>query len=110
LRALVGLGDFITNVNLPNSGQVANLPLGAVVETNARFSRDEVQPLAAGSLPPGVCALVARHVANQELIVAGTLARDKDLIFQALFSDPTTNLPIDQAWRLFEEIGLPAEF
>lgn len=110
LRALVGLGDFITNVNLPNSGQVANLPLGAVVETNARFSRDEVQPLAAGSLPPGVCALVARHVANQELIVTGTLARDRDMIFQALFSDPTTNLPIDQAWRLFEEIGLPAEF
>ena len=110
LRALVGLGDIVTNVNLPNVGQVANLPLGAVVETNARFSRDAVQPLAAGSLPPGVHSLVARHVANQEMIVAGALARDKELIFQAIFADPTTNLPIDQAWRMFEEIGLPQGF
>jgi len=55
----------------------------------------------------GVQALVARHVANQGLIVAGALARDKGLIFQAICADPTTNLPIDQAWRMFEEIGLP---
>lgn len=110
LRALVGLGDLVTNVNIANIGQVADLPLGAVVETNARFRRDEVQPLAAGRLPPGVHALVARHVANQEMIVEGALTRDKDSIFQAIFADPTTNLPIDQAWRMFEEIGLPEGF
>ena len=54
IKALLGLGDLITNVNVENQGQVANLPLHAVVETNAHFSRDEVRPIAAGALPNGV--------------------------------------------------------
>lgn len=108
IAALVGLGDLITNVNMENRGQVVNLPLGAVVETNAAFGRDRVQPIAAGALPPGVHALVARHVANQELLIDAALERDPERAFQAVFNDPTTNLPIDQAWAMFNEIGLPA--
>lgn len=110
IAALVGLGDLVTNVNTENRGQISNLPLGAVVETNAYFARDRVQPLVAGALPPGVHALVARHVANQELIIEAALERDVDRAFQAVFNDPTTNLPIDQARAMFDEIDLPAEF
>jgi alpha-galactosidase len=105
LRALLGMEDMITNVNFPNRGQIANLPSEIVVETNALFSRDLVRPLAAGRLPEGVHALISRHAANQEMIVEAALTEDKDLAFQAVFNDPTTNLPIDQAWRMFEEIG-----
>ena len=105
VRALLGLGDFVTNVNVFNQGQIANLPADVVVETNALFSRDRVQPLAAGSLPPGVHALISRHVANQEMIIEAALTQNKDLAFQAVFNDPTTNLPIDQAWQMFEEMG-----
>jgi alpha-galactosidase len=104
IRALVGLGDIITNVNAENQGQVANLPLRAVVETNAHLSRDEVRPLAAGALPPGLQPLVARHVSNQELIVEAALARDKDLAFQALFNDPASALPIDESWQMFNRL------
>ncbi len=104
LRALLGLGDMVTNVNLPNQGQVANLPLHAVVETNARFARDEVRPLQAGSLPPAVQALVARHVSNQEMIVEAALTCDKDLAFQAILADPSNRLPLDEAWQMFEEM------
>ena len=110
IKALVGLGDFVTNVNLPNRGQSANLPAEVVVETNARFSRNQVQPLTAGQLPPGVQALVSRHISDQEMIIQAALMRDKDLAFQAVFNDPTTNLPIDRAWEMFEEIGLPASW
>jgi len=110
IAALAGLGALVTNVNLANTGQISNLPLGAVVETNAYFSRDRVQPLAAGALPPGVHAMVARHVANQELIIEAALARDAELAFQAVFNHPTTQLPIDQAWRMFWEIGLPEQY
>jgi galacturan 1,4-alpha-galacturonidase len=110
IRSLFGLEDFITNINMENRGQITNLPLNAVVETNASFSRDQVKPLVAGSLPPGVHGLVARHVANQEMIIDAALNRDKDLAFQAIFNDPTTNLPIDKAWALFNEIGLPEEW
>jgi galacturan 1,4-alpha-galacturonidase len=107
LKALVGLGDFVTNVNFRNVGQMPGMPKDVVVETNARFSRDRVEPIVAGELPPGVQAQVARHVANQELIVEAALTRDRELAFQAVFNDPTTNLPLDRAWALFEEIGLP---
>jgi len=110
IRALLGLEDFITNVNTENVGQVSNLPLHAVVETNAHFSRDRVTPLTAGSLPPGVHGLVSRHVANQEMIIEAALGKDQNLAFQAVFNDPTTRLPIDKAWAMFNEIGLPEGF
>ena len=110
IRALLGLEDFITNVNTENMGQVTNLPQHAVVETNAFFSRNRVTPLSAGSLPPGVHGLVSRHVANQEMIIEAALTRDQDLAFQAVFNDPTTRLPLDKAWAMFTEIGLPVGF
>jgi alpha-galactosidase len=110
IKALVGLGDFVTNVNFRNMGQASDLPAGAVVETNARFSQNQVRPLTAGKLPPGVQSLVARHIDDQEMIIQAALERDKELAFQAVFNDPTTNLPIDRAWAMFEEIGLPANW
>jgi galacturan 1,4-alpha-galacturonidase len=44
IRALLGLGDFVTNVNMGNAGQITNAPLGAAVETNAYFSRGSIRP------------------------------------------------------------------
>ena len=32
MRAILGLGDLRTNVNIPNYGQIPNLPIGAIVE------------------------------------------------------------------------------
>lgn len=110
LRALVGLEDLVTNVNLENRGQVENLPPRVVVETNARFTRDCVQPLASGALPPGVRSLVERHIANQEMIIEAALTRNAELAFQAVFNDPANTLPIDRAWQMFQEIGLPEQF
>lgn len=104
MRAILGLGDLTTNVNLENRGQIPNLPLGAVVETNAQFSRDQVHPLTAGSLPDGLHGLISRHVANQEMIVDAALSRDKDLAFHAVYNDPTNHLPIDRSWDMFEEM------
>ncbi|HMO59209.1 MAG TPA: alpha-glucosidase/alpha-galactosidase [Roseiflexaceae bacterium] len=110
IAALVGQGDLVTNVNMENTGQIANLPIGAVVETNAYFGTNRVQPLSAGMLPPGVHALVMRHIANQEMIIEAALHRDAELAFQAVYNDPTTDLPIDQAYAMFMAIGLPADF
>lgn len=104
MRALLGLGDLVTNVNVENVGQITNLPLRAVVETNARFSRDQVQPIVAGALPAGVQSLVARHVSNQEMIVEAALTRDKDWAFQAVLNDPTNRLPPDETWEMFNEM------
>lgn len=104
IKALLGLGDIVTNVNVENQGQIANLPLHAVVETNARFSRDAVCPIVAGELSPGLQALIARHVSDQEMIVAAALTCDKQLAFQAVFNDPANRLPIDETWTMFNEM------
>jgi len=97
IKALVGLGDLITNVNLPNRGQVENLPADTVVETNAHFGRDEIRPLTAGRLPAGLAPIIARHSANQELIIEAALTRSPDLAFQAVYGDPTNPLTLDEA-------------
>jgi alpha-galactosidase len=101
IKALLGLGDLVTNVNLKNQGQIANLPMDVVVETNAHFSCDEVRPLTAGSLPPGLAPLIQQHSANQELIIEAVLTGDKDLAFQAIYNDPTNFLTLDQTWEMF---------
>jgi alpha-galactosidase len=88
LKALLGLGDMVSNVNLPNAGQIGNLPQGAVVETNALFRRGEIRPLLAGDIPGPVHALVSRHVDNQENTLRAALARDITLARSTFLNDP----------------------
>ena len=91
IKALLGLGDLVTNVNLENTGQISNLPLHAIVETNALFSHDSVKPIVAGALPSGIAALINQHITNQELVIDAVLSENYDLAFQALFNDPTNS-------------------
>jgi len=104
IKALLGLGDLVTNVNMENVGQVFNLPLHAVVETNAHFSRDSIRPLTAGALPAGIASLINQHSANQEFIIEAALTENTDLAFQAFFTDPSNHLPFDTAWELFNKM------
>jgi galacturan 1,4-alpha-galacturonidase len=104
IKALLGFGDLVTNVNMENDGQISNMPLHVVVETNAYFSRDSVRPLTAGALPTGIAPLINQHSANQELIIESALTENTNLAFQAFFNDPTNHLPIDMAWELFNKM------
>jgi alpha-galactosidase/6-phospho-beta-glucosidase family protein len=104
ILAILGHGDLVTNVNIENLGQIPNLPLNAVIETNAVFSRDQVRPVTAGKLPDSILGLVERHVRNQEMIVEAALTGDKDLAFQAVYADPVSTLPVDQSWKMFNEM------
>ncbi|OPX45684.1 alpha-galacturonidase [Ruminiclostridium hungatei] len=104
IKALVGLGDLVTNVNLPNMGQIQGLPLGAVVETNAVFSHNSIRPVSAGQLPEEIYSLVIRHVVNQETIIRAAFSKDKDLAFKAFANDPLVNISIKDARNLFERM------
>lgn len=88
IKALLGLGDMVSNVNVPNRGQIPDLPLGAVVETNALFGRNRIEPLFAGKTPAGVLPLVTRHVLNQENTLAAALHCDRKLGFTTFMNDP----------------------
>ena len=88
LKAILGLGDLISNVNIPNRGQIPNLPLGAVVETNALFGRDRIEPVFAGNIPANILPLVARHVYNQENTLTTALTCDRKLGLSTFMNDP----------------------
>ena len=88
LKALLGLGNRISNVNLPNRGQIPDLPLGAVVETNALFGRDRIEPVHAGPVPAGILPLLARHILNQENTLAAAMRCDRKLGFATFMNDP----------------------
>ena len=90
MKALTGLDRMVSNVNLPNAGQIPNLPLGAVVETNAVFSRDSVRPVLAGPLPEELYRLTIPHVENHVRILRAALRCDRELVVQAFLNDPNT--------------------
>ena len=104
MRALLGLGDLITNVNIPNLGQIPNMPIGAVVETNAVFRADSVTPVFAGELPKEIYPLISRITSEQELIVEAGAKRDLEIAFRAFTVDPLVRLPVSAARRLFDEM------
>ena len=88
LKALLGLGDLVSNVNVPNRGQIPNLPMGAVVETNALFGLDRIEPVCAGPVPAPILPLIARHVFNQENTLKAALNCDRKLGFTTFMNDP----------------------
>lgn len=104
IRALLGLCDLITNVNIPNQGQIPNLPLGAVVETNAVFRANSLEPVFAGPVPTEIYPLVARVCAEQELVAEGIAERDLNKIFNAFANDPLVTCSIEDAKKLFKEM------
>ncbi len=104
MRALLGLHSFVTNVNVPNVGQVENLPLGAVVETNAVFSSDSVLPVNSGKLPPLAGQLVSRISFEQLAVLDAVSSRSLDKAFAAFAADPLVTCSIDDSKKLFDEM------
>lgn len=106
LRAILGLCDLVTNVNIPNIGQIPNLPLGAVVETNAAFRAGSVTPVMAGEVPKEIYPLVSRICGEQEALNDAIAKRDLDLIFNCFAQDPLVTCSIKDARKLFCEMVL----
>ena len=104
MKALLGLGDLVTNVNIPNRGQIPNLPIGAVVETNAYFTANNVTPMFAGEMPSGILGLTEKIVVNQMLIVEAVMKKDLSIAFEAFINDPQNNLDMETSKKLFDEM------
>lgn len=83
-----GTGEHVHIGNLPNRGQVADLPRDAVVETMVRLGRDSAAAEPAGALPPALRVLLAPLVERQEMTVEAALRGDRNLALQVLATDP----------------------
>ena len=105
VKALLGLGDIVSNVNIPNRGQIPDLPLGAVVETNALFGFDRIQPVFAGPTPAGILPLISRHVHIHEDTLKSALTCDRKLAFNTFMSDPQlSGITPEDGRKLFDDM------
>ncbi len=105
MRALLGLSKLVTNVNLPNRGQIENLPLGSVVETNAVFAADSLLPVHAGKLPESIYAKVAKVSKENDQAVEAAFDGNLDFAFE-MFSEShlLKHLSENQKQKLFTEM------
>lgn len=77
----------VFSVNLPNRGQIPNLPPEVVVEAPAVTTRDGLRPLIQPALPPAIASLLANRFNVIELTVEAALRGDRELVVQALLLD-----------------------
>ena len=89
LDAAMGNDEIMRTVNLPNRGQAANLPQGAVLEATTLISGRGFEPLCFGDLDPGITAILQRILSVQELTVEAALQADRKLALQALVAGGT---------------------
>lgn len=88
VAAIASGRSLYTVLNLPNSGQIANLPRDVVVETMGVIGPTGAAGVSVGDLPPALLGTIIPHVINQELIVEAALTGDRRLALQALLGDP----------------------
>jgi galacturan 1,4-alpha-galacturonidase len=92
-------------LNIPNEGQVADLPEGVTVESicvadgKGVHGRDEVR------LPPTVAECVHRVSASQELTVEAAVSGDPGKVFEAMLLDPLAGrLDYDRLGEMTDEM------
>ena len=90
-NAIFGDGEmFKFNGNVRNFGLVDNLPEGCCVEVPMLASRRGHEAIHVGKLPPQVALLNGTSAQIEELAVEGSLAGDREMIYQAICYDPLT--------------------
>jgi alpha-galactosidase len=75
-------------VNLPNVGQIENLPRGVAVETMATVTADKIVPHTVGTIPDELAMLLNHHAIRFNLVIQAALTGDRKLALQAMASDP----------------------
>jgi 6-phospho-beta-glucosidase len=114
-RASEGHGDFAVSImaamrtgapsrfilNVPNAGQVPDLPGGAIVETPCSVVGRTARPIPQGPLPPDVVGLVRQVVEHARLTAEAAVAGDRGLAVRALLAHPLVR-SLDVAERLVD--------
>ena len=103
IEAIAGADNrYHIALNLPNTGQVSNLPPDAIVETPGVITGMGVQPLAMGALPEGPAELCRRQLAVVRLCVDAAVHGDRQLALQCLLLDPVIT-DLDVAKLILED-------
>ncbi|SFR19621.1 alpha-galactosidase [Poseidonocella sedimentorum] len=110
IAALMGGAPFVSNVNLPNRGQIAGLPEGAIVESNAVFHGGGIEPVLAGRLPEPLSALVSDHAQRQSALLRAVMTGRGEALYDLFRSDPQVRaLQPGQARAMFDRMRAATE-
>ncbi|WP_281995059.1 alpha-glucosidase/alpha-galactosidase [Ruegeria faecimaris] len=95
MNAIVTNTPYTAYGNLPNTGQIPQLPLGAAVETPCLVDSNGVQPSVVTDLPPQLIALMRTQINVQELTVRALTDQNPEYIYHAAMMDPHTAAELD---------------
>ncbi len=95
MNAIVTDSAYATYCNLPNTGQIPQLPLGPVVETPCLVDANGVQPSVVTDIPPQLIALMRTQINVQELTVRALVEQNPEYIYHAAMMDPHTAAELD---------------
>lgn len=88
--------------NLPNEGQIANLPLGATVETPVVVDGAGIHPVQVGPLPQPIAELCRRETTVAQLCVDSAVEGSREQALQCLLLDPVIT-DIDTARKILDD-------
>ncbi len=74
--------------NLPNRGQISNLPMGAIVETPVMVDGAGIHPVYVGALPEPVAELCRRELMSAQLGIDAVVEGSYEKALQCLLLDP----------------------
>jgi alpha-galactosidase len=88
--------------NLPNQGQISNLPDGVIVETPVFVDGAGIHPVLVGALPDAIAELCRRELFITQLGIDAAMKGDRSLALQCLLLDPVIT-DIDQARQVLND-------
>lgn len=88
IKAVATSTPFTDVVNLPNVGQIDNLPRGAVVETYGVIDGCGFAPVGIGALPKTLQQICMPHCEIQLMALEAALTGNRKLALEALLMDP----------------------
>jgi len=88
--------------NLPNEGQVSNLPKGCTVETPVIVDGAGIHPVHVGALPESIAELCRRETMVAQLCVDAAVEGSREKALQCLLLDPVIT-DIDTAKKVLED-------
>lgn len=103
IQSIRNESEEVYSVNLPNTGQVPNLPADVIVESPAIADGAGLRPIAQPALPAGLVGTLATRFQWVETAVEAALEGSREKFIQALVLDGATN-SLQQATELADEL------
>lgn len=93
LRSIQDDRRELFSVNVPNRGEVPNMPLGAVLEIPGVATARGLRPLQVPDLPETLAGILRWRLASVDVLVEAALRGDRGLVVEALLLDGAVTDP-----------------